>query len=181
MNFALSAISVLGFLAIFVLSLGGERFGWGRYWPPEAPGTWQHFSFRVLFRVGLYPLIALSAILARDDGFWMPVLGAVLILIGFGAAFAFTRKLGWRQAFGAATGLITSGPYAYSRNPVYVATWVGLLGWALCLPHPLVVLPLMLWAVMYVFAPFLEEPWLEDQFVSAYAAYKETTPRFIGF
>jgi protein-S-isoprenylcysteine O-methyltransferase Ste14 len=179
MSFVLSAVSVLGFLAIFVLSLGGTRFGWGRYWPPEAPGTWQHFSFRVLFRVGLYPLIALSAILAREDGFWMPVLG--VILIGFGGAFAFTRKLGWKQAFGAATGLITSGPYAYSRNPVYVATWVGLLGWAICLLHPLVVVPLVLWAVMYVFAPFLEEPWLVEQFGAEYAKYKETVPRFVGF
>lgn len=177
---ALSGLSTLGFVSIIALSLGAPRIGLVRYWPPESAPSWQHSSFRILFRLGLYPLVALSALIARDLGFWMPVVGFALIVIGFGAALLFTGKLGWKQAFGAAEGLVTTGPYAFSRNPVYVATWLGLLGWALCLPHPEVFVPLALWAVLYIVAPYLEEPWLEEKFGAPFTQYKASTPRFFG-
>ena len=176
---ALSALSILAFLAIFVLSLGGRKFGWGQYWPPARANGWQHRSFRALFRVALYPLIALSVLIAREQGFWFPSLGVTLIVVGFGAALVFTGKLGWQQAFGTATGLVTTGPYAYSRNPVYVATWIGLLGWAICLPHLTVLAPLALWALLYVVAPFLEEPWLMAQFGAPYDEYMQRVRRFL--
>ena len=180
MIWALCVLSSFGFLAIFVLSLGAPRFGFGRYWPPENTMGWQHLSFRALFRAGLYPVIAASAILGRDVGFWMPVLGFALIIFGFGAALVFTGKLGWKQAFGAAEGVVKTGPYAYSRNPVYVATWVGMIGWALCLPHLAILIPLSLWALLYYIAPRLEEPWLEQRFGAPYIDYKAKTPRFFG-
>lgn len=178
MIWALSALSGLGFLAIFILALCAPRLGYGRYWPPEQSQSWQHTSFRALFRLGLYPLVAVSALIARDVGFSMPILGGALIIIGFGAALAFTGKLGWKQAFGRAEGLVTTGPYALSRNPVYVATWLALLGWAICVPHAAVLGPLALWAVLYLIAPFWEEPWLEERFGTAFIEYKKTTPRF---
>jgi protein-S-isoprenylcysteine O-methyltransferase Ste14 len=160
--------------------MGSPQMGWGRFWPPEKVASWQHQSFRALFRLGLYPLIAGSALLAFEDGFWMPLVGVSLTVIGFGSALLFTGRLGWKQAFGKATGLVTAGPYAYSRNPVYVSTWLGLIGWALCLPHPAIIIPIVLWALLYLIAPFLEEPWLEAQFGLDYVNYKKATPRFFG-
>ena len=74
---------------------------------------------------------------------------------------------------------MTTSVYAYSRNPVYVATMFGMLGWAVLLPYAAIVLPLLLWAVLYILAPFLEEPWLEARFGDEYLAYKEKTPRFL--
>lgn len=178
MILALSGLSCLGFLAIMALALGLRQLGYGRYWPPEHTATWQHVSFRALFRLGLYPLVALSALLAREGALVWPALGLPLVVIGFGGAFLFTGKLGWRQAFGKAEGLVTTGPYAISRNPVYVATWLGLVGWALCLPQAAVLLPLGLWALLYLIAPFLEEPWLKEQFGADFDAYMARTPRF---
>ena len=178
MIWALSALSTLGFALIFVLALCAPSIGLGRFWPPEKAPSWQHTSFRLLFRLGLYPLVAVSAILARDVGIRLPALGLSLVAIGLGAALMFTGKLGWKQAFGAAEGLVTTGPYAYSRNPVYVATWVAVLGWAICLPYAPVLLPLGLWAILYLIAPFLEEPWLEEKFCAPFVEYKKTTPRF---
>jgi len=52
-----------------------------------------------LFRFGLYPLIARSAILARYNGFAMPSLGFALVLTGFGGASVFTGKLDWGIIF----------------------------------------------------------------------------------
>lgn len=179
MIWALSALSCLGFVAIMALALGAPRLGHGRYWPPAQVNSWQHASFRALFRLGLYPLVALSGLLAREGGLVWPALGLPLVALGFGAALVFTGKLGWRQAFGKAEGLVTTGPYAISRNPVYVATWFGLIGWALCLPQVAILLPLALWALLYVIAPFLEEPWLQEQFGAPFDAYMAKTPRFI--
>ena len=179
MIWGLSALSSLGFLTILGLSLIGPRLGLGSYWPPEETASWQHQSFRALFRVGVYPLVAASAILGRDMGFALPFVGCGLLILGFGCALLFTGKLGWKQAFGSAEGLVTTSVYAYSRNPVYVATMFGMLGWAVLLPYAAIVLPLLLWAVLYILAPFLEEPWLEARFGDEYLAYKEKTPRFL--
>lgn len=179
MIWGLSALSCLGFLIILGLSFFGPYVGLGLYWPPEKTASWQHQSFRALFRLGLYSLLAASAILAREVGFAWPWIGFALVILGFGCALLFTGKLGWKQAFGAAEGLVSSGVYAYSRNPVYVATLFGMLGWAVLLPTVAILVPLLLWAVLYVLAPFLEEPWLEAQFGEEYIAYKAKTPRFI--
>ncbi|WP_139816197.1 methyltransferase family protein [Planktotalea arctica] len=180
MIWALSLLSCFGFIAISALALLCPRLcGW-RYWPPERAATWQHSSFRALFRLGLYPLIAASVLLVRATGVWLPAPGIALMFAGFGGALWVTGKLGWKQAFGTAQGLVVTGPYAYSRNPVYVATWLALLGWGLCLPYLPVAIPLVLWGLLYYIAPFLEEPWLEEKFGAPYRAYKAKTPRFFG-
>ena len=48
-----------------------------------------------MFRLGLYPLFARSAISAHDNGFAMPPLGFTPVLTGFGGTSVFTGKLGW--------------------------------------------------------------------------------------
>ena len=40
---------------------------------------------------------------------------------------------------------------------------------------------LLMWALFYLLAPFLEEPWLEQEYGSEYLAYKKRVPRFLGF
>lgn len=175
---ALSAVSCFGFASIFALCFTLPKIGKGAYWPPPSAGSWQHHSFRALFRLGLYPLVLLSAMLLRDAGSSNAAIGLPLLILGFGAALWITRAMGWGQAFGEAQTLITTGAFAYSRNPVYVATWAALIGWAICLPYVFVILPLALWALLYAVAPFFEEPWLEQHFGDAYRLYKTQVPRF---
>ena len=135
----------------------------------------------VEFGRGCKKRIRQTEVRTRDvDPIWNEHIEFALIIFGFGAALWVTGKLGWKQAFGAAEGMVTAGPYAYSRNPVYVATWAGMIGWALCLPHPAILIPLALWALLYYLAPSLEEPWLEQKFGAAYITYKAKTPRFFG-
>lgn len=137
----------------------------------------------MLFRAFLYPLIALSFVeFERLEGLRAIVqygAGVVLFFTGFGLALRITFEMGWRNAFGEKRGLKTSGWFSWSRNPIYVATWVGLVGWGLVANALPVSTLLASWALLYLGAPFLEEPWLEDQYGDEYRDYKTSTPRFV--
>lgn len=87
--------------------------------------------------------------------------------------------MGWRNAFGEKLGLRTTGWFSRSRNPIYLATWLGLIGWALLANAWMVTALLATWALFYAIAPMLEEPWLERQYGEDYRAYKAAVPRFL--
>ncbi|MGH1370100.1 MAG: methyltransferase family protein [Maritimibacter sp.] len=153
-----------------------------QFWPPPKKGSWQDHIFRLLFRALVYCGLVASALWLWQSG-WpggiVPIMGAVLVVLGFGGAFGSTSELGWKNAFGDNKGLITSGLFRFSRNPIYVMTWVGLLGWGLVVQAPLVWTMLGMWALIYVIVTRLEEPWLHRQYGAAYAAYCAKTPRFL--
>ena len=157
------------------------------FFPPPSKDSWQHKAFMSLFRLFVYPLLALSVMIfdpsrasLTPPSFISGISGVLLVLIGFGLAFWITGRMGWRNAFGEKRGLVTDGWFRWSRNPVYVATWLGLLGWTLVVGNVLVSVLLGLWALLYVFAPLSEEPWLFRMYGDAYESYMRRTPRFLG-
>ena len=175
-------LSLSGVMAIFVLSaMAGLRDDF-QFFPPPGKQSWQHKNFLVLFRVFLYPLIALTVLVfeppEQKSLVWLYAFGSLLILIGFGMPFKITFQMGWRNAFDEKRGLVTSGWFSRSRNPVYVFTWLGLIGWALIAQSFLVTALLLAWALLYIFAPMFEEPWLEKQYGNTYREYKRNVPRF---
>ena len=91
-----------------------------------------------------------------------------------------TKSLGWGNAHGEAVELQTAGWFAYSRNPVYVASIVGMVGLSLAIESRLLHILLAAWGLLYVVAPFLEEDWLEEQYGDAYRTYLQRVPRFLG-
>ncbi|GAB5450275.1 MAG: hypothetical protein Hals2KO_06030 [Halioglobus sp.] len=103
-----------------------------------------------------------------------------MAIIGFALAFYVTYLLGWRDAHGEANGLTTGGWYAWSRNPIYVVSIIGMVGLGLWVHSWLAQSLLLIWAAFYIAAPFLEEPWLEQQYGEVYQEYKLKVPRFIG-
>ena len=132
------------------------------------------------------PLPIAGAFPSRLCSLWLPLmpvlqytLGLVLLVVGFALAFWITFQMGWRNAFGEKHGLKTQGWFRISRNPVYVATWVGMIGWGLLANTLLVWILLALWATMYLLAPVFEEPWLEQQYGQDYLDYKRQTRRFL--
>ena len=175
-----SLVSVGIIFALSLISLFNDDF---QFWPPPIKKSWQHRTFMLLFRGFLYPLIILTVLkfdlLNGTRALIQYAVGTVLLVTGFGLAFWITRRMGWRNAFGEKRGLHTSGFFSQSRNPIYVATWLGLLGWALIANNILISVHLMLWALLYVLAPFFEEPWLESEYGDEYLAYKSRTPRFL--
>ena len=106
---------------------------------------------------------------------WLP-----LLILGFGIATYLSAKLGWANAHGEKDGLIVSGLYRWSRNPIYVASIVEIIGWSLFVNSCYVSTILALWAFMYFLAPFVEEPWLERSYGEEFLAYKGNSSRFFG-
>lgn len=175
-------VSLVSASLILVLSSASAAISRFQFWPPPGKDAWQHKTFMILFRGYLYPLIALTALrfdlLEGPQAVAQYSVGITLFVIGFGLAFRITFGMGWRNAFGEKRGLRTTGLFARSRNPIYVVTWIGLIGWGLVASSLQVTILLAVWALLYLLAPFLEEPWLEEQYGEDYRRYKETTPRF---
>lgn len=151
------------------------------FWPPPNPKSWQYTTFRVLFRVFFLVLVVLTFTDFQASNLWRYLVGGVLFAVGFGFALRWTSLLGWRDAFGEATGLKTEGPFAWSRNPIYVVSIFGMVGWAIVVGSAFLTILLGIWSLLYVGAPFLEEPWLERQFGEEYRNYKKRVPRFFRF
>ena len=76
--------------------------------------------------------------------------------------------------------LVVSGPYAFSRNPMYVAVLLILIGWAIGFHS----LSLLLYAAVVLVAFHLrirlgEEPWLKDTYHDKWARYASHVPRWV--
>lgn len=152
------------------------------FWPPPNDHSWKRFATLSLFRTMFYGLVAISIYRAMNGGMqpsiWLFPAAVFLTVFGIGTAVVATLVLGWTNAFGAKNGLKTTGLFALSRNPVYLMTWVGQIGWALLVPHPVILLVLLVWGVLYWIAIPLEEQWLESQYGDEFAGYSSKTPRY---
>lgn len=79
------------------------------------------------------------------------------------------------------TYLLRRGPYALTRNPMYVAELALWFGWALFYGSVAVLLGfLLLWIVMNFRVIPREERALEARFGEVYLHYKQTVPRWLG-
>ncbi len=81
---------------------------------------------------------------------------------------------------GAASSLVSSGVYRFTRNPMYLGLSVTLLGWAVFLSNWLALLAVPVF-VLYInrFQIDPEERVLSSLFGAEYAAYKEKVRRWL--
>lgn len=76
--------------------------------------------------------------------------------------------------------LVTSGPYRYSRNPMYVAVSLILLGWAAAFPaRGLLIYALAVIAAFHLRIILGEEPWLARTHGAAWEQYRKRVPRWL--
>ena len=77
--------------------------------------------------------------------------------------------------------LLTPGPYAVSRNPMYLFELTFWYGWAVFYGSVPVLLGFLLWFLVFnfVIVPY-EERDLESRFGEAYLEYKRAVPRWLG-
>ena len=79
-----------------------------------------------------------------------------------------------------ATALLLSGPYAYSRNPLYVAVMILIMGVGILVDSLLILamlIPLFFLMSQTVISP--EERYLESRFGQRYLDYKKTVRRWL--
>jgi protein-S-isoprenylcysteine O-methyltransferase Ste14 len=110
--------------------------------------------------------------------------GLVLGLAGLGVAISgfatFSRRGTAIRPDRPATTLVTSGPYRWTRNPMYVGLTVAYVGLAVLLRTvwPLLLLPIVLVAlVALVIRP--EETYLAGAFGTTYDAYRRRVRRWL--
>jgi len=76
--------------------------------------------------------------------------------------------------------LCTSGPYRYTRNPLYLGSLIMAIGFCLAVQRPiLLVCTLIFFLLVYYPVIFREEKNLKDKFPEAWARYYQRVPRLI--
>ena len=75
---------------------------------------------------------------------------------------------------------MTTGPYACTRNPGYVAELALWLGWAILFGSLAILLGLVVLTVVIILLVPWEEHGLETQFGETYRHYQARVPRWLG-
>ncbi|WP_181706205.1 methyltransferase family protein [Chthonobacter rhizosphaerae] len=111
-------------------------------------------------------------------------LGFAIMIFGLGLVDFAHAYLGpdWRSglAGGPPRRLVTGGPYAASRNPIFAGILLGQAGFFLVLPSAFTLLCLVVGVTVILRQVALEEEALKRQFGPAYDDYRATTPRWIA-
>lgn len=169
-----SALVLTAFLAA---NLARPRLA---FWP--ATGKWQKPTALWLFRVfcGALVGVAVADLILTAPGYWLRyAIGLVLMAVSYGVTLWAYRLLGAKNTYFGQDGLVTSGLYAYSRNPQYVFSVLAALGlgilsgsvWTLALTAALFVL--------YLLFALNEERWLKQNYGKEFAEYSRQAPRFV--
>jgi protein-S-isoprenylcysteine O-methyltransferase Ste14 len=139
--------------------------------------------------------------MSATSGGWAAIARRIRVPLGFVLAVAYwwlARPRWWSLAAGACVALVgislralasghvqknrqvtTSGPYAYTRNPLYLGSIIMAAGFALAARNLwIVAMLLVLFVVVYVPVIRAEESFLRSQF-PAYDDYAQRVPRLI--
>jgi len=108
------------------------------------------------------------------------VIMAVNLMIGLPAVRGMLKAKTSPNPNHPSTTLVLSGPYRFSRNPMYIGLtllYAGLMVF-FQLPWGILFTPIVIWLItLWVIRP--EEEYLEHKFGSAYLKYKQTVRRWI--
>lgn len=148
---------------------------------PASPSGWRSSSRQTFFL--LPALVVASELLRRRgrlrvDAVHLGVMAAGYLQYRMGGAYRLERGGGGPGMDTPPERLVTSGPYAYSRNPMYGGHLVFMAGLALCLRSPLAaLLAIERW---YRFSRRVQrdEARLRALFGGAYAEYASSVRRW---
>lgn len=148
---------------------------------------WAGVLFMVAIVIGVAApvagLLGLPAISALDHS-WVRTAGIGLTVAGIAATFVTQLAMGdnWRIGVDESdhTDLVTTGPFALARNPIFTAMIATGLGLALVVPN---VIALAGWALLVVAIELqvrvVEEPYLRRLHGAAFEAYEARIGRFV--
>lgn len=110
--------------------------------------------------------------------------GAGLLLFAVGLSFAVWARLHIGRNWGTPMStkdepeLVTSGPYALVRHPIYSGILLAGIGTAVALGWFWIV-PVALAGIYFVYSAFVEERYLTRQFPDEYPAYRRSTKMLV--
>jgi protein-S-isoprenylcysteine O-methyltransferase Ste14 len=122
--------------------------------------------------------------LTLDFGGITRPLGMLLIAAGLGLMgwtfMEFSRHRTTVNPYAAATHLCISGPFRYSRNPIYLGDWLILAGFSLwfTMLWPILLSPVV-WLILRYGVIRHEEEHLEARFEQEYRSYKASVRRWL--
>lgn len=113
-----------------------------------------------------------------------PLAGSALYALGLALTLAAQLRMGvsWRIGVDASekTSLVTSGPFAFARNPIFSGMFAVALGLALLVPNLLALLAVAALASgVEIQVRLVEEPYLVKQHGDAYLSWARRTGRFV--
>jgi S-adenosylmethionine-diacylglycerol 3-amino-3-carboxypropyl transferase len=136
------------------------------------------FADRALTAVAVGGLLGIPAPISRALGYLAAALfsaGASFLRIWSGSVLTSRRMMSFAVKTDA---LLSTGPYALVRNPIYLADLVAFTGFALCLPPIGLLLPVLL-CLHYTQLIGYEEISLRREFGPEYSVYQSRVPRLL--
>jgi protein-S-isoprenylcysteine O-methyltransferase Ste14 len=139
------------------------------------------FYFYIVFAAAFgWPTIAHRALFHSHIASWAGalccVLGLILLswsLISFGRSFRVGIDTDQPDK------LVTSGIFAYSRNPIYVAFFVILTGQFLIFPHPITLVAVVVATFLFHRQVLREEQYLQEHYGREFAEYRARVRRYV--
>ena len=108
-----------------------------------------------------------------------------VILCAAGIAFAIWarvhigRNWGMPMSLKESPELVTSGPYAYVRHPIYTGVIAGMIGSAIV--SPFWIIPAVFGALFFIYSGKKEEKVMRAEFPDTYPAYMQRTKMLVPF
>jgi protein-S-isoprenylcysteine O-methyltransferase Ste14 len=140
-----------------------------------------------LISVGVTFLLSLPWFFLESEN-WIAIVGLILLLVGFPMIYLTLRTLSVHRALGeeiykekTQSQLITTGIYAYTRNPLYLSSTILFIGWSLLTRFTPFIFITLLFMILFVQVAIWEEKELIDRFGEEYIEYKKRVPFIIPF
>jgi protein-S-isoprenylcysteine O-methyltransferase Ste14 len=142
------------------------------------PVAW---ALAILAGLGLDWIYPLPFIPASVPAAWI---GAAIFVLGFGlaiSAIATIRKAGSNvETVKPTTTVIAGGPYRFTRNPIYIGMFLGMIGLAVGFDSLWLLAALVPFALTIRYGVVArEEAYLERKFGTAYLDYKSRVRRWL--
>jgi protein-S-isoprenylcysteine O-methyltransferase Ste14 len=119
------------------------------------------------------------------SGIWPFAVGAAITVVGLLFAVWARQRLAsnWSSSVTIKQGheLITTGPYAVVRHPIYTGILTGFLGTAIALSQVRGVIGFVLILIVFWAKLRKEEEWMRSQFGETYATYAHQTAALVPY
>ena len=156
---------------------------------PNPPGPPPSLARAILAFVALPGVVAFLVPLAaalgwqhsppRNPAGWLPVLVGAAVLLWCVREFHVAGR-GTLAPWSPPRTIVTSGPYRFTRNPMYVAVALVLFGWGQLFGSTgLLIYAVGVAVVFYLRVVLAEEPRLARTFPEQWPAYRKRVPRWL--